>query len=88
MMGPLPRGWGPVPEGFTVEWREEAASRIATDEERAERKCRWPGCQRPAAWALMRRNGWWLYCDWHTYGRRIDVDQVLARRLVRDEADE
>lgn len=39
-------------------------------------------CQRPAAAALARRNGWWCYCDDpdHLYGRRINdgVVEVLV----------
>ncbi len=36
--------------------------------------------------ALLRSNGWWLYCDWHLYGSRLTEDgRILSMRWVRDE---
>jgi hypothetical protein len=77
-----------APEGFEYVWEPVSPDdcRVARGDERG-RMCRRPGCRRPPAIALMRRNGWWLYCDWHTYGRRVerapDGTGVVLRRVAR-----
>lgn len=75
--------WTDPPEGYEVVWEDDDRCRVATDEETAERKCRRPGCQRAPVMALKRTNGWWLYCDWHMYGRRIE-DGVVKHRILRE----
>lgn len=72
----------PAPEGMGWVWADASDSRLATEDERVTRKCRRPGCRRAATWALLRSQGrWWLYCDWHNYGRRIVNGRVLGRVL-------
>jgi hypothetical protein len=87
---PDPASWWEPPEGKKVVWVPDDDWRLASPEEQASRKCRRPGCQRPPVAAMLRRRvgrpAWWLYCDWHLYGRRIEAGQVLGRRAVRDEA--
>lgn len=82
---PINEDWDPPP-GFRYEWAERDDRRLATPEELSGgwRKCRRPGCARPVVWTLLRSNGWWFYCDWHTYGSRITETAVLSRRLVED----
>lgn len=65
------------PPGYQEDWIEASDARIVDGG-----KCRRPGCRRPAVWELRRSNGWWRYCDWHTYGRRIEDGRVLIRRTV------
>lgn len=86
--------WDP-PAGFHLEWVGSDGWRKATAEEQEQRKCRRPGCQRQPVAALFRtswgskrgRGGsWWLYCDWHLYGRRIANERVEHRRAVKDPA--
>ena len=73
-----------VPEGYELRWVPEGPDwRLVDEEEHAVRICRRPGCKRSPVAALKRRNsGWWLYCDWHLYGRKIE-DGVLLVRVVR-----
>jgi hypothetical protein len=68
-------------EGWHVEWVEDTKWEVVSES----RKCRRPGCQRPSVARFMRSNGWWHYCDWHLYGRRVVDGRVLGRRLVPDE---
>jgi hypothetical protein len=84
-----------LPEGFHHEWVKDEGWRLATPVEQDERKCRRPGCKRVPVAALLRprwqqsegrnRKTWWLYCDWHLYGRRIENGRVEFLRAVRDE---
>lgn len=77
---PIPADREP-PDGFALvwvpenvnEWRLVAAPR---------QKCRRPGCRRPAVAEMRRSNGWWRYCDWHLYGRRIEDGRLLGRKAV------
>jgi hypothetical protein len=80
-------------EGYHEEWVPESENwRLATSEEMATRKCRRlfgphrPGCGKPPVAALLRGRVWWLYCDEHLYGRRIEDGRVMHRRLVEDRA--
>lgn len=75
-------------EGFRVEWAPDERSRPATPEEFCTRKCRRPRCGGEPVMAFRRRNGWWLYCGEHMYGRRINNGVVEARRIVRIDDDE
>jgi hypothetical protein len=78
--------WDQDRPGYRVEWVETEHRRTATAEER-ERKCRRPGCLRAPVMALLRSNGWWLYCDWHMYGSRLTADgRVVSPRRVPEEA--
>lgn len=74
-----------APEGFHHEWVPDERSRLATPEEFCTRRCRRPRCGEEPVMALQRRNGWWLYCGAHMYGRRINNGVVESRRLVKDE---
>lgn len=79
-----------TPEGY--EWVPEPVThwRVATPEETASRGCRFgrvgtgeKACGRPPVGACHRSNGWWLYCQDHLYGRRVEGGQVLfLRRAV------
>ena len=69
----------PERPGFEVVWRVDDRSALLVEGDRT--KCRRPGCVRPACWELRRSNGWWSYCDWHTYGREIRDDGVYMRRF-------
>lgn len=75
----------PVGEGYQAAWIKDYHCRVATQAERADRLCRRPGCRRAPDMALRRSNGWWLYCDWHCYGRRIVNGVVLHRVVVAKE---
>jgi hypothetical protein len=66
------------PPGYKVVWTQLPGRRVATEEE-TKRKCRRPGCRRQPVLALQRSNGWWLYCDWHTYGTKIEDGRALSR---------
>jgi hypothetical protein len=74
---------GRAPAGYRIVWVETEDARLV--EPGTERKCRRPGCQRPAVWELQRSNGWWAYCDWHHYGKRIRGKKILSRRVVEKE---
>lgn len=78
------------PEGFRWAVEPDPDWRLATEHERASRKCRRPGCQRPPSAAMRRthhyesgrRGVWWFYCSWHLYGRKL-VDGAVVRRVLR-----
>jgi hypothetical protein len=77
------------PQGFHLEWAESEGWRLASRSEQEVRFCRRPGCMRRPVAALLRgsrRPSWWLYCDWHLYGRRIVDGRIEHRRAVRDAA--
>ncbi len=69
------------PGGYRYVWVAATSWRVADAQEHEGRKCRRPGCQRPPVAALLRSRGWWLYCDWHLYGKRIVNGEVLNRIL-------
>ena len=74
--------WSDPPPGYEVVWTQLPGRRVATAEEAAHRGCRRPGCKRtPVVMAVKRSNGWWLYCDWHTYGSKIEDGRCLQRVL-------
>lgn len=85
-----------VPPGYRLKWVEADPEheRLATTWEHENRYCRRPGCRRRAVWALLRARRsaagrsmhWWLYCDWHHYGRKIEGGKVLRRWAVKDNA--
>jgi len=84
---PDPEHTSEPPAGFHEEWVELPDRRHATAEER-QRNCRRPGCRRRPVMALLRSNGWWLYCDWHLYGSRVTEDgRIVSRRFVPTEAE-
>jgi len=76
------------PEGYRYVWMPDDSCRLTTEEEKQSRRCRRPGCMREVAIGLQRGFGqqqkWWLYCDWHMYGRRIVDGVVQWPRLTKD----
>jgi hypothetical protein len=73
------------PEGYRLEWVPDRDWRLASDVEFETRRCRRMQCLRHPVAALKRANGWWLYCSWHLYGRKIEDGVVLHQRMVLDE---
>lgn len=84
----------PAPDGYEWLWEVDESCRVASDEERRERVCRRPGCEREPVMALARtrfsglqsKSTWWLYCDWHMYGRVLVDGDVMMQRLRRVES--
>lgn len=73
------------PAGYRVEWVEREGRRPVTDAERAG-NCRRFYCKRRPVMALLRGNGWWLYCDWHMYGSRVTEDgRIVSPRVVPED---
>lgn len=80
-----------------VTWEPDPYFRLATPEEVERGRCRRHGCSRAPVAAMKRsrraRLGgrsdvWWLYCDWHLYGRRIANGRVECPRRTPDQEEE